>query len=91
MGKQKLLKLIRVFFVLFILSGIVSIIDYYLGVFPQMFTKLGNLYDILSLNHVSIIKIPAAPLILLTITIAVFVYLITRLYKLIVIEIKRES
>jgi hypothetical protein len=91
MGKQKLLKLIRIFFVLFILSGIGSIIDYYLGVYPHMFTKLGNLYDIVRLNHVSIVRIPAVPLILLVLTISVFVYLVRRLYKLIIAEIKKEN
>lgn len=90
MGKQKLLKLIRIFFVLFILSGITSIFDYYLGVFPQMFTKLGNLYDIVRLKNVSV-QIPGVPLILLILTISVFVYLVRRLYKLIVTEIKKEN
>ena len=89
MEKQKLLKLIRIFFVLFISSGIGSIIDFYLGVYPQIFTKLGNLYDIVRLNHVSV-QIPGVPQILLTLTIAVFVHLIRRLYKLIVAEIKNN-
>lgn len=91
MDRKKLIKLISVFFVLFILSGIGTIIDYYYGIFPQMFTKAFSLYDIARLNHESVIKLPAVPFILLVLTISVFVYMVRKLYKRIVTEIRKEN
>ncbi len=91
MDRKKLLKLISVFFVLFILSGIGSIINYYYGIYPQMFTRAFSLYDVLRLNNATVVKLPAVPLILLILTISVFVYLVRKLYKHIVNEIKNEK
>lgn len=86
MDKKKLLKLIRIFFVLFFISGIGSIIDYYLGIFPNMF----GTYDIIRLGHVSV-KMPGTPFIAVILTIAVFTLLIKRFYRLIAEEIKKED
>ncbi|MDP4181926.1 MAG: hypothetical protein Q8942_12635 [Bacillota bacterium] len=90
MDKKKLLKLIKVFFVLFILSGIGSIIDYYYGVFPHMFKGFSETYDLIRINNVSV-KMPGAPFILIIITILVFVFLVKRFYKSIEAEIRKES
>ena len=90
MDRKRLLKLIRVFFVLFTLSGIGTIIDYYFGIFPQMFTKLFQLYDIIRFGRIAV-KAPGVPLFLLLVTITVFVYLVRKLYRLIAAEIRKES
>lgn len=90
MNRIKVLKLIRLFFVLFMLSGIGSIIDFYLGIFPLMFTNVTAAYDIIRLGHVSV-KMPGVPYILAILTILIFLYLIRRLYRLIAAEIKKED
>ncbi len=90
MDREKLIKLITVFFVLFILSGVSAIIDFYYGIYPLMFTKVFSLYEILRLDNVCVDKLPAVPLILLILTISVFVHLIRKLYKRIVNEIRKE-
>lgn len=90
MNKTKLLKLIRLFFILFILSGIVSIMDFYYGLFPLMFTRLNETYEILRVGQVTV-KMPGVPFILSLLTIFVFLSLIKRLFRLITTEINKEN
>lgn len=90
MDRKKLLKLINVFFVLFILSGIGSIVDFYYGRYPGMFVNLTQPYEFFKLGHVNVI-IPGVPFFLVIVTVAVFLYLIKKLHGIIVIEIKKEN
>lgn len=92
MDRKKLIKLVRVFFVLFIMSGIGSILDFYYGRYPRMFANLSDIYEIFKLGHVSV-KMPGAPflILLVLITIAVFLFVIKKLYGRIITEINKEN
>ena len=90
MDRKKLLKLIRIFFVLFISSGIGSILDIYYEVFPGLFTNPFGAYDIIRFQGVSV-KMPGVPFILILVSIGVFLYLIRKLYRLITAEIAKEG
>lgn len=90
MDKKKLLKMIKVFFVFFIISGVGTIIDCYFSIFPQMFAKPLIMYEIFRLNQVSI-KTPGVPFILTLLTITIYVCIIRRIFKSIITEIEKAN
>lgn len=90
MNKNKVLKIVRVFFVLFGLSGAGAIADFYSGYYPMMFTKFTQPYDLIRLKNFTV-TLPGIPYVLTIVTVLVFVFLLRRFYRYIKTEIMKES
>ena len=86
MDSKRMLKLIRLFFLIFNLSCIASIIQIYFRIFGGLHYKLFNVFQIMKYDNI-LIAIPAIPMILMIITISIFLICTRYIHKLIITKI----
>jgi hypothetical protein len=85
MDRKKVKKLVRLFFLIFNLSCVASIIEIYFRISPRLDNKLFNVFQTLKFGNVLIV-FPAMPMAMI-ITISIFLIFARYIYKLIIAKI----